>query len=148
MGVPKFERFFRAAAGLEVDKDDLKRYSDFVAQKICDLLIMAEPTARANDRGVILPCDLPITKGIQESIHSFRKLPEALELEPILERLAGLPQLDLLWSDDLERELPDLLGGTSLALARTLRILEPGPDSKHPTTERWERAFRIFDALL
>ena len=29
MGVTKFERFFRAAAGLNVDKQDLKRYSDF-----------------------------------------------------------------------------------------------------------------------
>ncbi|MFC9631532.1 DUF1931 family protein [Streptomyces mirabilis] len=30
MGVSKFERFFRAAAGLDVDKNDLKRYRDFV----------------------------------------------------------------------------------------------------------------------
>jgi hypothetical protein len=30
MGVAKFERFFRTAAGLDVDKQDLKRYSDFI----------------------------------------------------------------------------------------------------------------------
>src|ERR1700730_7693273 len=34
MGIAKFERFFRLAAGLDVDKSDLKRYSDFVNQKI------------------------------------------------------------------------------------------------------------------
>jgi hypothetical protein len=34
MALSTFERFFRAAAGLDVDKkDDLKRYSDFVNQK-------------------------------------------------------------------------------------------------------------------
>ncbi|MGZ3351115.1 MAG: DUF1931 family protein, partial [Xanthobacteraceae bacterium] len=39
MGVARFERFFRAAAGLDVDKEDLKRYADFVNRKIYDLLI-------------------------------------------------------------------------------------------------------------
>jgi len=29
-GVVRFERFFRLAAELDVDKDDLKRFSDFV----------------------------------------------------------------------------------------------------------------------
>ena len=33
MGVAKFERFFRTAAGLDVDKQDLKRYSDFINRK-------------------------------------------------------------------------------------------------------------------
>lgn len=32
MSVAEFERFFRAAASLDVDKNDLKRYSDFVNQ--------------------------------------------------------------------------------------------------------------------
>jgi uncharacterized protein DUF1931 len=34
MSIAKFERFFRVTAGLDVDKSDLKRYSDFVNQKI------------------------------------------------------------------------------------------------------------------
>jgi hypothetical protein len=33
MNVTKFERFFRLAGGLDVDKTDLKRYSDFVHRK-------------------------------------------------------------------------------------------------------------------
>jgi hypothetical protein len=28
MGIAKFERFFRVAAGLDVDKSDLRRYSE------------------------------------------------------------------------------------------------------------------------
>jgi hypothetical protein len=34
-GVTKFERCFRAAAGRDVDKDELKRYSEFVNQTCC-----------------------------------------------------------------------------------------------------------------
>ncbi len=46
MGVARFERFFRAAAGLDVDKQDLKRYSDFVTHKIYDLLLRSQAAAR------------------------------------------------------------------------------------------------------
>ena len=34
IGVSKFERLFREAAGLDVDKNDLARLNDFVRQKV------------------------------------------------------------------------------------------------------------------
>ena len=37
------------------------------------LLLMAEATAEANRRDVVQPEDLPITKGLQQSIHEFEK---------------------------------------------------------------------------
>jgi hypothetical protein len=46
--VAKFKRFFRISAGLDVDKQDLKRHSDFINQKIYDLLLRAVATATAN----------------------------------------------------------------------------------------------------
>jgi hypothetical protein len=61
MGVTKFERFFRAAASLNFDKQDLKRDSDFINHEIYDLLIRGEATAKANGRDIIDPQDLPIT---------------------------------------------------------------------------------------
>ncbi|MEY2591708.1 MAG: hypothetical protein QOJ67_3692, partial [Acidimicrobiaceae bacterium] len=100
MAVSAFERLFRVAAGLDVDKDDLKRYSDFVHEKIHDLLIRGEANAKANVRDVIEPWDLPITKGLQERIHEFEKLDEDIEIEPILERLATWPQLTAELSQD------------------------------------------------
>ena len=72
MGIAKFERFFRLAAGLDVDKSDLKRYSDFVNGKIHDLLLRGQAAAKANGRVIIEPFDPPITKGLQENIHDFR----------------------------------------------------------------------------
>jgi hypothetical protein len=146
MGLSAFERFFRAAAGLDVDKDDLKRYSDFIHEKIHDLLIRGEANAKANVRDVIEPWDLPITKGLQERIHEFEKLDEDIEIEPILERLATWPQLTAELSQDTTSELPAIAGGLSVALARSFTII----DAKlaNPATEHWERAIRLFDLLV
>src|SRR4051794_10967828 len=146
MGVSRFERFFRAAAGLDVDEKDLKRYSDFVNRKVYDLLVRGQAAAKANLRDVIEPFDLPITSGLQESIHAFRDLDEEIELKPILESLTAQPPLDVTYTDETEAELPAVVGGLSLALARTFTIIDP--TLRNPATEHWERAFRIFDLLL
>jgi hypothetical protein len=54
-GVARFERFLRLAADLDVDKDDLKRFSDFVEHKLYDLLLMGQATASANLRDLVEP---------------------------------------------------------------------------------------------
>ena len=92
-GIPRFQRFFRTAAGLHVDKDDLKRYTEFVNRKVYDLLLMAEATAEANRRDVVQPEDLPITKGLQQSIHEFEKLEIESEMLSIIEQLE-VPVID------------------------------------------------------
>jgi len=48
-GIHQIEHFFRVAAGLEIDKEDIKHYSDFIDQKLKDLLLIAAQTAKAND---------------------------------------------------------------------------------------------------
>jgi hypothetical protein len=146
IAVSKFERFFRAAAGIDVDKDDLKRYDDFLNQKIYDLLLMARATAKANVRDVIEPFDLPITKGLQESMHTFRRLDEEIELQPILDQIAARPPLDASLSEETQAKLPMIAGGLSVALARSFKIMDP--EKPNPQTADWERAQRIFDLLL
>jgi hypothetical protein len=146
MNVSRFERFFRLAAGLDVDKADLKRYSDFVHHKTYDLLLMAQPAAKENLRDVIEPWDLPITKGLQESMHEFERLDEQIELEPIMEAITQLPPLDLAYSEGVQARLPAIVGGLSVALARSFKIVDP--HLKHPMTPHWETAFRLFDLLL
>jgi hypothetical protein len=145
-GVAKFERFFRAAAELDVDKNDLKRYSDFVERKLYDLLLIGQATAGANARDIVEPWDLPVTKGLQESMHAFRKLDEEIELEPILGRLATYPPLDRALSEETEARLPVVVGGLSVALARTFRVIDP--DAKNPQSQHWERVFSVFDRLI
>jgi Domain of unknown function (DUF1931) len=146
MGFTKFERFFRAAGGVSVDRDDIKRYLDFVNDTIYDLLLMGQATAKANVRDIIEPGDLPITKGLQESMHAFGRLDEEIELGPILESLAARPPLDYALSDVTQARLPELFGGISVALARVFKLVDA--DMKAVHSEEWERAFSIFRLLI
>ena len=146
MAIAKFERFFRLAAGLDVDKSDLKRYSDFVNDKLYDLLLRAQAAAKANGCDVIEPHDLPITKGLQERIHEFRRIDEQIELQPILDQLAARPPLDLAYSEETEARFPEIAGGISVALAHSFKVIDP--DLKNPQTKHWECVLRIFDLLL
>jgi hypothetical protein len=146
MGVSRFERFFRAAANLDVDKNDLKRYSDFVDHKLYDLLIVGQARAEANGRDTVEPWDLPITKGLQESIHRFRKLDQNVELEPILKQLAIHPPLDRAASEETVARYPEIIGGLSTALAETFKIMYP--EIKNPQTKHWESVIGIFTLLL
>ena len=145
-GIPKLERLFRLAAQLDVDKSDLQRYSDFVNQKIYDLLLRGQAAATANGRDIIQPHDLPITKGLQECVHEFKRLNAEIELQSVLEYLASRPPLDLAYSDETEAELPRIFGGLSVGLARTFKILDP--DLKNPQTRHWDQVMRIFNLLL
>jgi hypothetical protein len=146
MSVATFERFFRSVADLDVDRSDFKRYGEFVRRKVHDLLIMAEATAKANERDVIEPRDLPITKGLQESIHAFRRLAEAGSFRLILQDLALVPQLDLAVGAETEAGLPDIAGGLSVALGQAFQIIDP--ELPNPQSVHWERAFRLFDLLM
>jgi hypothetical protein len=146
MAVPRFERFFRDTAGLDIDKNDIKRYSDFVNQQIYDLLVRGQAVAKANIRDVVEAFDLPITAGLQENIHQFRNIDEQVDLRPILAELTTRRPLDLTLTDEAEAQLSEIAGGISVALARTFKQIDP--QLKNPQTEHWERAFRIFDQLL
>jgi len=146
MSVAKFERFVRIAAGLDVDKQDLKHYSDFINRKLYDLLVRAEAAAKANGRNIIEPFDLPITKGLQESIHEFENIDEQIELRPILDQLTAQPPLDLAYGEETEARLPEVVGGLSVALARAFKIIDG--DLKNPATRHWQQCFRIFDLLI
>jgi hypothetical protein len=145
-GIASLERFFREAAGLDVDKDDLRRFDDFVNDRLYDLLLRAVANAKANGRDIIEPQDLPVTKGLQESTHAFESIDEDVSLDGILERLTRRPPLDLAYSDETETRLPQIAGGLGVALARTFRILDE--KVKNPQTRHWEQAGRLFDLLL
>ncbi len=146
MAVDRFEKLFREAAGLDVDKSDLRRLNDFVNQKTYDLLVIGQANAKANGRDVIEPWDLPLTKGLQESMHAFERLDTELALEPILEQLAQLPQLDLAYADETRERLPAIVGALTISVAKSFKVIDP--EVKNPDSGHWERAFEIFSMLL
>jgi hypothetical protein len=146
MAVSEFERLFREAASLDIDKNDLKRLSDFLGKKIYDLLVVAERNAKYNGRDIIFEPDVPVTRGLQETVRDFEKMDVALKLEPVLDYIAGLPPLDLEVSEDVRKLLPRLAGGLVVAAARVLKQLDPA--LKNPQTEHWERLEAVFDQLI
>src|ERR1700727_610994 len=146
MGFTKFERFFRAAGGVSVDWDDIKRYFDFVNTPIYDFLVIGQAPAKPNVRDIIEPGDLPVTKGLQERTHEFQRLEEEMELRPVLESLAPRPPLDYALSEATQARLPALFGGISMALARTFKLVDP--DIKAVHSAEWERAFGLFRLLV
>ena len=146
MGVKKFQWFFRTAGGVDVDRNDIQRYLDFSNDVLYDLLVRGRAAARANVRDVIEPWDLPITAGIQQSMHRFRELDEDIELGPILAEVAARPPLDAALDETLERELPEVFGGVSVALAQSFRLIDAELKAVH--SEEWERAFNLFRLVI
>jgi hypothetical protein len=145
--VTRFERFFHEAAGLRMDKNDLKRFEEFLDRKVQDLFVAAGATAKANGRDVIEPTDLPITKGLQECVREFRKLDEELDVAPMLAQVIALPPAALpAIGDEARDRLPGIAGGLGVALARAFPIV--APSVKNPRTAEWDQVFALFDLLL
>lgn len=142
MAVKQFERLFREAASLDIDKSDIKRLETFINQRLHDLLLLGE----AAGRDVIEVHDLPVTKGLQEQIHQFREMDEEIALAGILEHLAKLPPLSLAYSEELEQKLPELAGAITISLARVFKAVNP--KLKNPTTTEWEQVEAIYRILL
>lgn len=88
----------------------------------------------------------PHIQGTARNIQAFQKLDIDIGLGCILDRIAPEPEFDLPYSEEIEARLPVIAGGSSLAVARTFKIIDP--QIKHPATEAWERAFQIFNLLL
>lgn len=145
MAVKQFEKLFREAASLDIDKSDIKRLEDFINQRLYDLLVMGQAAAKANGRDLIEVQDVPVTKGLQESIHAFRNIDEELGLTPILEHLAKFPPLHLGYSAGLEERIPEIVGGITVGLARLFKVIDP--EMKNPQTEHWEKVAEIYAIL-
>ena len=145
-GIPEVSRFFRAAGDVDVDKDDVKRYWDFVDEKVDDIAIAGRDSARWNGRDVIAPQDLPMTRGLQEQMRAFSRLDEADELRRLLRESLRRPPEDVTFGEETEDVLVEVFGGMSLALARSFRIVDP--EVRNPSTDDWERTFQLFRLLV
>jgi hypothetical protein len=143
--IAKFERFFRVAAELDVDKSDLSRYNDFLQSKTTDLLLRGEAAAKANGRDIIEPHDLPITKGLQECLEQFKAIDRDVQITPVLDSETPRPPT-FACSVETDAQLGSVAGAMSVALARSFKLIDP--QLKNPQTVHWERAFQVFNLLL
>jgi hypothetical protein len=145
-GIPVFERFFRSVASIDIDRNDVRRYREFVDEQIDEFAIAGRNSAKWNGRDVIAPQDLPITAGLQERMREFDKLEEAEEIRELLGQALRRPPADVTFSEETEQLLPALFGGLSIALARSFKIIDS--TLVNPATEHWERAFTLFKLVL
>jgi hypothetical protein len=141
-GIPAFERFFRSVASIKIDKNDVRRFREFVDEQIDDIAIGGRNSAKRNGRDVVVAQDLPITKGVQERMREFDKLEEAEQIRELLRQVVRQPPGDVTFAEDTERLLPELFGGLSIALARSFRVVDP--KVSNPSTEHWDRVFTLF----
>ena len=145
-GITAFERLFRSVASIKIDKNDVRRFREFVDEQIDDIAIAGRNSAKWNGRDVVVPQDLPITKGVQERMREFDKLEEAEEIRELLRQVVRQPPGDVTFAEDTERLLPELFGGLSIALARSFRVVDP--KVSNPSTEHWDRVFTLFQLVF
>ncbi len=145
-GIPVFERFFRSVASIKVDKNDVRRFREFVDEQIDELAITGSISAKWNRRDVIAPQDLPITKGLQERMREFDKLEEAEDIRELLHQMVRQPPGGVTFSEDTEALLPELFGGLGIALARSFRVVDP--TVSNPSPQHWDRVFTLFRLVL
>lgn len=146
VGAKRLEELLRSVAGLNVDKSDVKRLLDLVGDKLWDILVIGARNASYNDRDVIMEPDLPITKGLQETIHQFRRMEEEIELQPILDFLASRTRLERALSMEVEQKLPEIVGGLIVVIAKLLRVIDP--EVVNPNTEHWDRVEQALNLTL
>ena len=145
VGFKKIETVFKKAASLELDKSKADRIIDIVEKKFHDLLLVAVEKTSFNGRDIIMPADMPLTKGFEESIKEFKKLEEEVDLQDVLLYLEQIPPLKYPISKELEELLPEYIGALMLIVARVLKQL--GAHRK-PSVEDIEKVEKILDLTL
>ena len=146
IGYTKLEALFRKAASLDLDKGHAKEITDIVEKKLVDLLLAGERNANLNGRDVIWEGDLPITKGLQETIIAFKKLEEAIDIQDVLNYLTTIPPLKYPLDAELEAKLPEITGALLVVLARIIKEIDT--EKRRVNHEVIEKAKRIIDLTL
>ena len=146
IGVHKIEKLFKEVASLRLDKSKVKEISDIVDDKLYDLLVVAQENTKYNNRDVIWFSDVPLTKAFKESMLKFEELEEELELEQILEHLAGLPVLRYDLEVELEQKLP-LIAGTLLYIL-ALVAKEFSPKDKSLSSDDLKKVTDILNLMI
>jgi len=102
--------------------------------------------ANINGRDVIWESDLPITKGLQESIIEFKKFDEDLNIDDILEFLAKIPPLKYPLVADLENKILEITGAILIVLAKVMKEIDT--ESRAVSQELIDKSSKILDLTL
>jgi hypothetical protein len=145
-GANRLEELVWRVSEVELDKSDLQRLSDFVSDKLHDLLLVGVQHASYNDRDLIMEPDLPLTRGLRESMQDFELYEEEVEIKPILEQLATYPQLEREPSQEVIDLLPEIVGTLIMVTTQLMTVVDPG--ISNPDSETWDRVTEALNLLI
>jgi hypothetical protein len=145
-----FETFFATTMELQVDKMDLRNLEAFLSRNLSDLLVRGYANAKDNRHEAIERQDLPITKGLNDTIYRFREFDTDKKLRGAMEDAVDTTireaNLEMPLGEAAREFLPQVVGGLSLSLAQTFKIIDP--DLRNPGPAEWDKVFRIFEQLV
>ncbi len=150
VGLPRLEALYRRFCGLDLDKSKAAEILEIAEKKLSDLFEVAAERAREEGRDVIKWRDLPITKGLSETMKRYEREREEyndprLDLDPILEYLRpsfGGLEVD----EEVKEKLPSLAATVLLLIGYIIKLVDPGV--RKPSKTDIERAKRILDLTL
>jgi hypothetical protein len=153
--------FIAGGTGLDLDHDQVMQIAGMAGQKLSDLFEIAAETAAANGRGLILRHDLPLTRGLLQTLEDVAVLSKDIDIEPIYLFLRTSTGLRAGVDDVVQADLPRLMGALLILSGRIIALLEPTtmppkekfalltrPADSRPTAWEVERAAQVLDLTL
>lgn len=145
-GANRLNELVGRMSGLRFDRNDLDRLTDLVDEKLYDLLLVGVRNASYNGRDLITEPDLPLTRGLRDSMEDFALYKERVDVEPILEQLATHPLLEREPSQEVTDLLPELFGTLMMVTVELMPTVDPGVDN--PDDDTWGRVRETMDLLI
>ncbi len=150
VGLPRLQQLYRRFVGLDIDKAKASLILDVAEKKLVDLFEVAAERARMEGREEVKLRDLPLTKGLRETMERYERERERLQdprLDPgpiveVLER----PLSGLTMDEELREKLPVIAATVLLLIGYIIKHVDPG--ARKPSKEDIERAKRILDLTL
>lgn len=150
VGFTRLQALYRRFTGLDLDKAKAEYVIEVAEKKLSDLFEVAAERARWEGRDTVKWRDLPITKGLRETMERYERERERLsdprlDLSPILEFLR-VPLGGLELDEEVREKLPALAATVLLLIGYIVKHVDPG--ARKPSKEDLERAKRILDLTL
>jgi hypothetical protein len=137
-GVAWLQAFLTRGSGLVFDSEQAAQIAALAERSLVGLFDVAEQTALANGRAIILHHDLPLTRGLRARLGEAEALAGDVALQPLLTFLADAGVRGPL-DERVHLEIPRLMAALLLLAGRVVAILEPSDLS---TAERLDRLLR------
>ncbi len=150
VGLSRLEALYKTFVGLDLDKTKAQMILDTASRKLADLFIVAQQCAYARGSDTVELIDLPITKGLENTINEYKRERERLndpklDLGPILDYLAeSIPGIVI--GESVREELQDITAAVLLLTGRVIKTIDP--KARKPSKEDIERARQILDLTL